>query len=410
MKNYDKFLVRMILLIILIFAAVNIAVSIPEKDVNGRQHIVEISRISREIEEKSLDEIDLSRYRYVINIQKDNGSEFYNSENDYVIRQINGSLYRFDYTYPVSKESKIRLWVNLIAAGISAILIAVMLYIRHTILRPFSRISEMPYELSKGNLSVPVKEYKKRYFGRFLWGIDLLRENLEHQKKRELDLQREKQTLLLSLSHDIKTPLSAIKLYSKALSKGLYPDKKKQIEIAESIDGKADEIEQYVSQIINASRENFLELEVDMGEFCLSDLVDSINTYYSEKMKLYKTEFSIGEYSNFILKGDIERSIEVMQNIIENALKYGDGSEISIEFSREENCLLIAVKNSGCSLSPAETPHIFESFWRGSNSDDIPGSGLGLYICRRLMNKMEGEIFAEFNGSSVTVTAVFVLA
>lgn len=410
MKNYDKFLVRMILLIILIFAAVNIAVSIPKKDVNGRQHIVEVSRISREIEEKSLEEIDLSRYRYVINIQKENDNSFYISENDYVIRQINGSLYRFDYTYPVSKESKIRLWVNLIAAGISAILIAVMLYIRHAILRPFSRISEMPYELSKGNLSVPVKEYKKRYFGRFLWGIDLLRENLEQQKKRELDLQREKQTLLLSLSHDIKTPLSAIKLYSKALSKGLYPDKKKQIEIAESIDGKADEIEQYVSQIINASRENFLELEVDMGEFCLSDLVDSINTYYSEKMKLYKTEFSIGEYNNLLLKGDIERSIEVMQNIIENALKYGDGSEISIEFSREENCLLIAVKNSGCSLSPAETPHIFESFWRGSNSDDIPGSGLGLYICRRLMNKMEGEIFAEFNGSSVTVTAVFVLA
>lgn len=410
MKNYDKFLVRMILLIILIFAAVNIAVSIPEKDVNGRQHIVEISRISREIEEKSLDEIDLSRYRYVINIQKDNGSEFYNSENDYVIRQINGSLYRFDYTYPVSKESKVKLWVNLIAAGISAILIAVMLYIRHAILQPFSRISEMPYELSKGNLTVPVKEYKKRYFGRFLWGIDLLRENLEHQKKRELDLQREKQTLLLSLSHDIKTPLSAIKLYSKALSKGLYPDKKKQTEIAESIDEKATEIEQYVSQIVNASREDFLELKVDMGEFCLSDLVESINAYYSEKMRLHKTSFNIGEYSNLILKGDIERSIEVMQNIIENALKYGDGSEISIEFSREENCLLIAVKNSGCSLSPAETPHIFESFWRGSNSDDIPGSGLGLYICRRLMNKMEGEIFAEFNGSSVTVTAVFVLA
>lgn len=410
MKNYDKFLVRIILLIIFIFAAVNIAVSIPEKDVNGRQHIVEVSRISREIEETPLEEIDLSRYRYVINIQKDNGSEFYNSENDYVIRQINGSLYRFDYTYPVSKESKVRLWVNLIVAGISAILIAVMLYIRHTILRPFSKISEMPYELSKGNLTVPVKEYKKRYFGRFLWGIDLLRESLEHQKKRVLNLQREKQTLLLSLSHDIKTPLSAIKLYSKALSKGLYPDKKKQIEIAESIDGKADEIEQYVSQIVNAAREDFLELEVAMGEFCLSDLVDSINTYYSEKMKLYKTEFSMGEYSNLILKGDIERSIEVMQNIIENALKYGDGSEISIEFSREENCLLIAVKNSGCSLSPAETPHIFESFWRGSNSDDIPGSGLGLYICRRLMNKMEGEIFAEFNDNSVTVTAVFVLA
>ena len=58
------------------------------------------------------------------------------------------------------------------------------------------------------------------------------------QKQRELDLQKDKKTLLLSLSHDIKTPLSAIKLYSKALSKGLYTDREKQLEIAESIHSK----------------------------------------------------------------------------------------------------------------------------------------------------------------------------
>ncbi len=56
---------------------------------------------------------------------------------------------------------------------------------------------------------------------------------MEQQKQRELDLQRDKKMLLLSLSHDIKTPLSAIKLYSKALSKGLYDGREKQIEIAE---------------------------------------------------------------------------------------------------------------------------------------------------------------------------------
>lgn len=101
----------------------------------------------------------------------------------------------------------------------------------------------------------------------------MLRENMEQQKERELNLQREKKMLLLSLSHDIKTPLSAIKLYSKALSKGLYTDKEKQLEIAENINAKADEIEEYVAEIITASREDFLSLDVNMGEFYLSELV-----------------------------------------------------------------------------------------------------------------------------------------
>ena len=81
--------------------------------------------------------------------------------------------------------------------------------------------------------------------------------------------------LLLSLSHDIKTPLSAIKLYSKALSKGLYDSREKQNEIAENINLKADEIESYVSQIITASREDFLSLEVTVDEFYLSELITS---------------------------------------------------------------------------------------------------------------------------------------
>ena len=278
---------------------------------------------------------------------------------------------------------------------------------RVKILRPFERLTNVPYELSKGNLTPPVKESRSRFFGKFLWGIDLLRENIEQQKQRELELQKDKKTLLLSLSHDIKTPLSAIKLYSKALSKNLYPDAEKQREIAEKINDKADEIESYVSQIITASREDFLSLEVENGEFYLSELVRNIAAYYGEKLAIVKTEFFIGEYKNCLLYGDLDRSTEVLQNIIENAIKYGDGKQLEILFPEEDEGVLISVRNSGCTLDKAELPHIFESFWRGANSENIRGSGLGLYICRQLMHKMNGEIFAEIDGDFITVTAVF---
>ena len=76
-------------------------------------------------------------------------------------------------------------------------------------------------------------------------------------------------------------------------------------------------------------------------------------------------------------------------------------------FPEGDEEVLIAVRNNGCTLGKDELPHIFESFWRGANSENVRGSGLGLYICRRLMHKMNGEIFAEIDGDFITVTAVF---
>ncbi|MGC4019797.1 MAG: HAMP domain-containing sensor histidine kinase [Muricomes sp.] len=201
--------------------------------------------------------------------------------------------------------------------------------------------------------------------------------------------------------------MSAIKLYSKALSKGLYSDKDRKIEITEKINAKADEIESFVSQIISASKEDFLSLDVQNGEFYLSELLKNITEYYSEKLAIIKTDFEVGNYKDCLLKGDINRSIEVLQNIIENAVKYGDGKKIGIFFSEEDGCLLISVKNSGCTLSSMEIPHIFESFWRGSNVGNTSGSGLGLYICRQIMHKTGGEVFAEIDHDFISITTVF---
>lgn len=83
-------------------------------------------------------------------------------------------------------------------------------------------------ELAKGNLSVPIKAEKSKFFGRFLWGMDMLRDNLESSREKELELQKEKKTIILSLAHDLKTPLSAIRLYNKALSENLYDTPEKE--------------------------------------------------------------------------------------------------------------------------------------------------------------------------------------
>ncbi len=411
MRAWRKIFAAVLIGIALIFIAGNLLVINLNSDENSRPYRVEINRLALQIEEDGLENVDLSELEYVNSIavsEAKSEKDFYNADSDYAIREINGKLYRFDYTADDNNlGGKITAAVNVILAVMSAAVLGILFYFRSKVLIPFEKLTDVPYELSKGNLTVPVKENKNRFFGRFLWGIDLLRENIEQRKQRELILQKEKKTLLLSLSHDVKTPLSVIKLYSKALYKNLYKDADKQREIAKSIDQKADEIEGYINQIIGASREDFLSLEVKNSEFYLKSLVAETENYYKEKAALVKTDFEVREYKNLLVSGDLDRAVEVLQNLIENALKYGDGKKIELLFSDEDEGALVAVRNSGCTLKKEELPHIFESFWRGVNSLGIQGSGLGLYICRQLMHKMKGEIFAQIEGDFITVAVIF---
>ena len=76
---------------------------------------------------------------------------------------------------------------------------------------------------------------------------------------------------------------------------------------------------------------------------------------------------------NRLLKGDIDRALEVFENIFENAFKYGDGRQIRISFYEEDYCQLIRIFNTGATVSDTDFNHIFESFFRAANSGGMPG-------------------------------------
>lgn len=312
---------------------------------------------------------------------------------------------RFDYIIGPKDHSGIIL-AEIALLLLTVIIIVLLIYIRQQILKPFHQLSDFPYELSKGHLRGELKETKNRYFGKFVWGLGLLRDRLQVIRNRELEQERKKKLMLMSLSHDIKTPLSTIQLYSTALMEKIYDTESRKQEAVRQIKEKSIKIEQYVNEIIKASSEDILDIEVRNGEFYLKELMDKVAGTYYEKCSLRQVSLQIGPYDNKLLRGDLERVYEVMENIIENALKYGDGNEVSITFREEEYCQLIQVHNTGDTVKENEFNHLFDSFFRGSNSAGKTGNGLGLYICRRIMTKMEGEIFAEKEPDGMSFTLV----
>ncbi len=432
MRNYNK-LMFLSLLVYVLFAVTTMMGFRGQQDKKGHLYKVEVNRILAEIEQKRignmegqnhstdkmtevseiLKHIDLSTYQEIQSVaylpasetDKDTILDFFigiNGKQSMVCplyttvlpaqEQLEGYL-RFDYQRAAPVGHYLFLTEGALLV-MELFLLGVLFYLKYHLIQPFHRMQDMTYELSKGNLQGDVKADKNGYFGKFLWGLSELKDALRVSRKRELELQREKKLLLLSLSHDIKTPLNMIKLYAKALEDGIYPTAGEREKAYHQIGEKAVQIENFVGEIIHASKQDIVRIEVEQGVFYLKDLVQWMEAVYGEKCALRKCAFTVGDYQNRIFQGDLNRLMEVFENLFENAFKYGDGCRIQVSFYEEDYCQLIRVFNTGEPVSEKEFVHLFDSFFRGENTKGQQGNGLGLYICREIMLKMNGEIFA----------------
>ncbi len=407
MSKFKLFAFWIVIVETLLVSFVNILYFYQNNDNHGRLYLVEVKHLIQEIEEQNLatsqiEYMSLDKYETLVGIRLFVAGEA--CTNDYLVEQIRGDLYRIEYAE--ERSSRLPMYINILLFGMMFVTIVALAYVYKKVLKPFQDMSDLSYELAKGNLSMPIKEEKSKLFGRFLWGMDMLREKLEDNKEKELEFQKDRKTLILSLSHDIKTPLSSIELYSKALLEDLYDTKEEKDKALQGIARNVKEIKGYVNEIVTASKEDFLNLEVNLGEFYLSEVLKITENYYRDKLSLVHTEFQVDDFSECLVKGDKNRMVEVLQNVMENAIKYGDGKSICISFDEEEDCKLIQIENSGCNLKKEELSGLFDSFYRGSNSTGVKGNGLGLYICKSLMRKMDGEIYVQMKENAFCVIVV----
>lgn len=390
---------------------------------NGSEYKVEINRLIDEMKSgDSYEAQSFSSTHYVKNVRCISVEEFENlTLQKEFLEPENGMGYQIEPLYQDGilngyakfcyvtdyNMTGVLVVVEIILAAAAGIVLVILIYLRQNVLQPFDRFSNVPYELAKGHLKSNIEENKSHFFGKFIWGISLLQDRLESDRRKELRLEKEKKMMILSISHDVKTPLNNIKLYAKALDEGLYTTEEEKKNAVHRIEEKTAEIEHFVSEIVKTSSEDVLDIEVEQGEFYMKELVDQIAHTYSDKCKLKHLDFQIGTYENKLLKGDMDRTIEVVENIIENAFKYGDGRRIEISFYEEDYCQLLRIHNTGESVTEQEFNHIFDSFFRGGNAQGREGSGLGLYICRQIMQKMDGDIFAECCADGMNFTLVF---
>lgn len=423
MRKFD-FISGSIISIYLVVAILFLVNIVLVTDSKTYEYKIEVNRIQKGLVEKgSFANPDLREYRHIekvsfINVtdvsSKNQSDVFYEDNNGtaYVIKHLYDSTdtllgyVRYDYVMQI-KMNDFMFKAILLLSTFLCIIIGLLIYVRQSIIRPFAKMSNIPYALAKGRFDLVVEEQKNKYLGKFLWGIGMLQAKLGDLKKKELKLEKEKKLLLLSISHDIKTPLNTIKLCAKSLEEEIYDTKDKEKNALLKIQEKTEDIEKYVKDIVHASSEDILEIKVEKGEFYLKEFVDMVKFTYKEKCSMLHIDFTINEYHNCLIKGDIDRSYEVIANILENAIKYGDGRKIDLTFYKEEYCQLVKIHNTGAVVNDQDFNHIFDSFYRGNNAQGKEGNGLGLYICKYIMNKMDGDVFTQISEDGMDFILVF---
>lgn len=272
-------------------------------------------------------------------------------------------------------------------------------YVHLRILRPFHHFSEYPVRLSQGEVSQKLPETKNRLFGKFIWGVNMLGDKLANDKKQIDRLMRERQVLLTTIAHGIKTPVVNIKLYASAIATGLYqPDgmiNEKDAKVAEKIDKNADEITALVRELLETTSTGMVDYEPEPGTFYVKELVEYIEQEYKNRFHVHRIPYQVECLTGAIIHSDKSGLIRILSQLLENAMKYGDGTGIFIGIEKQEEGFYFTIRNKGNLIPEKEIPYVFNSFWRGSNAEGVEGSGIGLFEAKTIASRLGGNIFVK---------------
>ena len=421
MKRYYRFAALLIILLTVgLFAVVKLTNT--DKDFVGNDDVIFLNETAHRAASGDMPKEDTKREYVILDI---NGNTLYDSRRDtsevltvetaiqkrypynYIIKnnQITGSVILTDGE---KRFERLRTNIILIYAGCSLVLITAVLafgaYIRRTIILPFDKMKDFASYVAAGDLEKPLEMNKSNMFGAFSESFDIMREELKASKARELALQKKERELVASLSHDLKTPVTGIKLTSELMAAVFSQNEGLQLTVTPDITAKMNNIYKRAEEINVLVSDLFSSTLEDLGEFKVnctdenSAVISEIVSKYDDRELVRMTEIP-----QVIIRTDKIRLSQVIGNIIANSYKYA-GTPIDVSSHIEDEFLEVSISDSGQGVPDDEIELITNKFYRGKDHGGKEGSGLGLYIAKMLMDKMGGELtVSNKNGLCVTL-------
>lgn len=307
--------------------------------------------------------------------------------------------------------------IRYVVTGLIALLLAIgaALVIERSIVRPVRRLRATSQRLGGGDLTARAPRLGGGEIGDLGTAFNTMASQIAEREERLKELDRLKSEFVSSVSHELKTPLTTIKLLAHLLQRtDLNEDEK--IDYAKTIAIECDRQIDFVGNLLDLSRiesgaYKLRKTRVDVGELIRSCV--NVERHRAEPLGLTVTSDVPTRLSG--APGDFDALRRVIRNLIDNAIKYTPaGGLITVSAREIENRLAISVSDTGKGIPEVDLPHIFEKFYRAaSETDDGPtgtaasGVGLGLYLAQHIVSQLDGELTAESKPGRGTTFTVF---
>lgn len=318
-------------------------------------------------------------------IIKQTGEEFY-----YLTETPLGSD-RKHLVLLVSRISKKKNQTNMFYSLLDCVLIFAIICavatccISRTITYSLSHLVKQTEKIAKGDLTPQEQRTPAKSRNEF---TDLT-EHIDSMRAALLDAKRKQQRFIMGITHDLRTPISVIKGYTEALYDGVITSEEETKKSLEIINVKTSQLEEMITSLINYCtffRDNFRR---QITPHCIKKQLETFAKLAETTGRIFHRKISCN--INLLESTDIPVNEQLLaralENLFGNALRYTeDDGEITITADESDECITITFSDTGCGIAEKDISHLFDLFYRGTNSRREQGLGIGLSVVKDIVD------------------------
>lgn len=320
------------------------------------------------------------------------------------VTESDGTVYDISITDSADSQGRVHVMAKDLFISAFVILISVALvvglWVYRSIAVPLVKLKKATQNIKEGNLDFVLDVEGKDEFSELCQDFEEMRRRLKESTEEKSLIEKENRELISNISHDLKTPITAVKGYVEGIMDGVADTPEKMDRYVRTIYNKTNEMDHLINELTFYSKIDtnripytFIKLNVeDYFEDCSEEVGLELETRGIELV-----------YANYVEKdvmviADGEQIRRVIHNIISNAIKYMDKPKgiIQIRIKDVGDFIQIEIEDNGKGIGPKDLPYIFDRFYRTdvSRNSSKGGSGIGLSIVKKILEDHGGKVWA----------------
>lgn len=277
---------------------------------------------------------------------------------------------------------------------------ALTLWVYRSVLRPLSKLQEATRKIRDGNLDFTLEVEEDDEIGELCQDFEEMRIRLKENAEEKIQYDIENKELISNISHDLKTPITAIKGYVEGIMDGVASSPEKLDKYIRTIYNKANDMDRLIDELTFYSKIDTNKIPYEFNNI-------NVNSYFGDCVEevgldMDSRNIELGYFNyvsdDVVVIADAEQMKRVINNIISNSVKYMDKPKgiINIRIKDVGDFIQIEIEDNGRGIAAKDLPCIFDRFYRtdSSRNSSQGGSGIGLSIVRKIVEDHGGRIWA----------------